>query len=274
MSQRDHATGDAGTGVPQDLVDRLFDRELDEGSRETLFKLLRADLSRCAEVAKTQRMISALREPIEAPDLTDRIMARVGRRRAFLPERLRRMVTVGRLMAAACVLLCVLAVAIIQRSAPDALRLSRQDKPLTNVIESGRNDAVRNAGRLAGIVTSRPPENAAPRRPVLGALTPGRTSVQVLPRQRETAMAIPQGAGEEMRFVFSGGVCIDQRTSAAVAVAAPSADGVQACPDALVEFIKQLAEELQGERAGAGGPAGGKGADQPDPSVVGRRSGK
>ena len=44
----------AAGGIPEELVDRFFDRELDEGSREKFFGMLRGDLGRCAEVAKTQ----------------------------------------------------------------------------------------------------------------------------------------------------------------------------------------------------------------------------
>ena len=185
--------------IPQELVDTFFDRELDEGSREKFFGMLRGDLSRCAEVARTQRMISMLREPVEAPDLTDRIMARVARRRGFLPERVRRMVTAGRLIAAACVLAAVLGLAAARRMAPDAFRLTPVPRPLSDVIASSKADAASGVQHMAAVVAIQIPgttgdgRGAATRghRPMM-ALTPGRTSVRTLAEAKGPDLAVPR----------------------------------------------------------------------------------
>lgn len=223
MSQRER---DNSERIPEALVDQFFDRELDEGSRERLFTMLRDDLPRCAEVAKTQRLISMLREPVEAPDLTDRILGRMERRRAFLPGRLRAFVKAGRLAAAACVLIGILAVAMVGRYRPEALRLVSVPQPLSGVIESSRADATTGAKHLADAIvvlngqgTERPNANPARRGVVVTGLTPGKTSVFTLPRKGlETALVVPGGAGTASRFVLKDGACIDLTTSRAVAL--------------------------------------------------------
>src|SRR5690606_27515213 len=98
MKSRSDANSQSGVydSIPRELVDAFFDRQLDEGSREKFFLMLRSDLRTCGKVARTQRMLSVLKEPIEAPDLTASIMGEVARRRGFLPDRLRRMVKAGR----------------------------------------------------------------------------------------------------------------------------------------------------------------------------------
>lgn len=208
--------------IPRELVDQFFDRELDEGSREKFFKMLRADLSRCAEVAKTQRLVAELREPVAAPDLTDAIMTRLHRKRAFLPPRLRRLVKASRLAAAACVLLGILGIALTQRYAPGALRLTPRPAPLSGVIQSGQAelaDAVESIkSRTPTTTLQNRPESHDPQRLLVLDLKPGRTSVRVLPKTASDPSALALGgSGERPRFVLLNGVCIDRGTSTAMA---------------------------------------------------------
>jgi hypothetical protein len=241
--------------VPDDLVNAFFDRALDEGSREKFFGMLRADLSRCAEVAKTQRMISMLREPVETPDLTDRIMMRVAAKRGFVPESLRRWVTRGRVAAAACVLLGVLGLAVAKRMSPDSFRLAPAERPLSSVIESGRADAASGVQQMAAAVTMRAAPSARAPRGVLGPLTPGKTSVKTL-AHGDGALALPSGAGDGARFVFEGGRCVDRHTLVSVPLGSfPVVGG--ACPDALEQFIRSMAE---GVAASAGSVSGSSAA--------------
>lgn len=244
MSDRPDNTP-AGERIPQELVDTFFDRELDEGSRERFFGMLRADLSRCAQVAKTQRMISMLREPIEGPDLTGRIMATVSRRRGFLPERVRRMVTTGRLAAAACVLLGVLGLAVARRMAPDALRLEPVSRPLSEVIESGKADAAEGVKHMAAVVAIHAPASSialsAGRARGFAGLTPGKTSVRTLPHGATAMISLPLGAGCEARFVFIDGACIDRSTSAKLALGSFATDGAN-CPEAIEQFIVRVVQ--------------------------------
>ncbi len=200
--------------IPEHLVDAFFDHELDEGSRERLFRDMLADLDHAEEMARTQHALCLLREPVETPDFTDRVMARVDERRRFLPRRLRRTVTAGRLAVAACLLLGVLAIAVTRRMAPQAFDLAPRERPLTAVIDAGRDAAVAGTQDLAGAVSA-VGERAAPvvelSRRVLGeaeagpagreryisaALTPGRLpGVRTLPPARAETLIVFGGAG-------------------------------------------------------------------------------
>jgi len=209
--------------IPEALVDRFFDHELDEGSREEFFGMIRGDLARCAEVAKTQRIVSMLREPPRAPDLTHEIMGELRRRRSFIPARARRMIKAGRVAAAACVMLALLCVALTDRYAPGVLRLSSRPAPLSGVIRSGASelavavDSVTLRGAALGEggspLGSTAGGQARPQRLVL-ALTPGKTSVKLLPPATAvSALEAPSGSGGEARFVLADGVCIDRQMS-------------------------------------------------------------
>jgi hypothetical protein len=136
--------------IPDELVDAFFDRELDEGSREKFFTMLRGDLDQCAKVARTQRMISSLREPIEAPDLTASIMGSIARRRAFLPPRLRRIVTASRFAVAAGLLLGILTIAVIHRMAPETVTLTELPRPVSRVVSSSAQEATAGVQQLQG----------------------------------------------------------------------------------------------------------------------------
>lgn len=152
MSTRGKGEREKVERIPDELVDAFFDRELDEGSREKFFTMLRTDLHKCAKVARTQRIISALREPVESPDLTDSIMTEVGRRRGFLPERLRNMVKAGRLAAAACILVVFLGVALLHRYAPDTVSVVERPAPVSRVLSSGAQDASSGMQQISGAV--------------------------------------------------------------------------------------------------------------------------
>jgi len=122
-------------------IDALFDRELDSAARREVIGEVRHDAGACEEVARTQRIVSMLREPVESPDVTDDVLARVDRRRGFLTPRLRRMVTVGRLAAALGLVAIVGVTALARRWWPEATTLTPQPAPITAVVESGRADA-------------------------------------------------------------------------------------------------------------------------------------
>ena len=254
-------TEDMTGRMPQELVDRFFDRELDEGSREKFFGMLRADLSRCAEVAKTQRMISILREPIEGPDLTGEIMSRIARRRGFLPERLRRMITASRLAAAACVLLAVLGLAVARRVSPDTFRLGRVERPISGVIESGKTDAASVhaawSEAVAAPITAITLEGRRASRSLV--LSPGRVSVRTLVQPGGASLQLPLGSGNEARFVFVGGVCIDRRSAASVALGCgPAPASCAAFQGAMDQFIARIVQQNE--------------ADSSGPSAAGRNS--
>lgn len=215
--------------ISQDLVDAFFDRELDEGSRERFFKMLRADLETCAQVARTQRMVSQLREGIDAPDLTDRIMGDLSARDRFLPARLRRMVKAGRLAVAACLLLGVLGVATAHRYWPEAFRgLSNEPTPVSDVIASGKNEAAAGVQVLADAINlGASPDHhpmvvrgtlnkaglaQAPRGMLSLRLSPTASSVTI-PKLGDGAIVVYTGSGPENRFIVPESMYLDRATA-------------------------------------------------------------
>ncbi len=222
--------------VSEDLVDSFFDRELNEGARDQFFKRLRSELPRCAEVAKTQRMISMLREPTEQRDVSSRVLSELSRRKRFLPERLRRMVTTGRLMAAGIALAFVLGVAIVDREAPGFFRLTPQPKPVSGLVNSSAADARLGMQQIfvtrSGTTLSSDPAAQAAEASRVGAaaataqnrvfrvqaLTPGVTSAKLLPVPTGAAnnvdsLVVYRGAGPDVRFVLPEAVYIDRNAA-------------------------------------------------------------
>jgi hypothetical protein len=131
--------------IPDDHVEAFFDRELDPALTRDLLADLKHDPARSEEIARTQRMLSLLRrtpglgEQAEE-DLLDAVLDRIERRRRFLPESWRRLVTAGRLATAATVLLAGLAVAVVGRTHPDLLRLTTQPAPMASLIDNARTE--------------------------------------------------------------------------------------------------------------------------------------
>jgi hypothetical protein len=219
-----------GEPVSPALVDAFFDRELDEGSRERFFKMLRSDLETCARVARTQRMLSQLREGIDAPDLTGRIMGELAARDRFLPARLRKLVKAGRLAVAACLLLGVLGVAVAHRYRPEMFRLASEPTPVSDVISSGRSEAAAGVQVLAEAINlgGRATDDAGPagrgESPAESAvalaqrgmmslrLSPAASSVTI-PKFGTGAIVVYTGSGPENRFLLPESLYLDRATA-------------------------------------------------------------
>lgn len=210
--------------LSEEMINAFFDRELGEGASDEFFSKLRSDLPRCAEVARTQRVISLLREPIESPDVADRVLAAVHRRRRFVPERIRRYVTAGRLAAAIVVLVSLLGVVLIDRVSPGALRLTPRHTPVSNVVSSTR-EAAHGVSELAGAVTTvrvlagEPAATTGPssaRSRSFMDLRPGVTSAHVLTAPRagsDDSLIVYRGAGPDTRVVLPELVYFDRNTA-------------------------------------------------------------
>jgi hypothetical protein len=245
----------AAAQVPEELVNQFFDRELDEGSRERFFGMLRGDLARCQEVARTQRIIGMLREPIPAPDLTNRILGTIEERKGFLPIRLRRIVTAGRAVAAACVLVAFLGVALVYRSNPGFFRLTPAPQPLSRVIESGKAEASAGAQNLGLVIAqARPSETGVARAAPGRGLLPGRVSVRTLadaPGANELVLPLDRGMG--IRFVSVPGGIVDRKTSAVLML------GAGMNPEAIERFVTSMLAERSEEAVRRGGLPTGSG---------------
>jgi hypothetical protein len=203
--------------IPQYLVDAYFDHELDEGTRERLYRSMLADPRQAGLMQRMQRAIGRLRESVDAPDLTGSIMARVEARRPFLPNRQRRMVSAGRLAAAACVLIAVSGVALTRRWWPGALDLVTRERPVSAVVDAGRADAESGARNLAATLSA-VSEHAEPmldlRRRVLEGVTaggsrfpePARASAAPLsPGRLASVWTLPAGPAEPLVVVSGSG---------------------------------------------------------------------
>lgn len=109
---------DSGKAIPDSLVDAFFDNELPAEKTGEFFNLLRREPAKAREVVGMQRALSALRQPVDAPDLSAAILAKVGRKRGWLSDRGRVRIAVGRVAMAATLLLMVGGAFVAQRVAP------------------------------------------------------------------------------------------------------------------------------------------------------------
>ena len=237
--RRDNSVPPLEGPVPDHLVDAFFDHALDEGSRERLFRAMLRDPVRAEQVARTQRAIQMLRRPVEAPDVTARVLARVGARRGFLSRRTRGLVTAGRLVGVAAVLIVVLGAALTQRYAPDAVRFTPQVRPVSDLVRAGQNDAGAGAQQMADTLTAvarraeplvglgREMLRTSHEHRVATALSPGTLTVRTLP-ERPGEWRIEGGSGgsqgaavrsfavhAELAWAFPGAIC-PQRPGRAV----------------------------------------------------------
>ncbi|MFN0133854.1 MAG: hypothetical protein ACKVW3_15165 [Phycisphaerales bacterium] len=178
--------------LPAELVDAYFDRELDAAGRDDFFGRLRGDLAACEDVARTQRVVSALREPVEAPDLSQAIMAEVRRRRGFVPLRIRRVVSAGRLAVAATLLLALMGYGLARRWEPGLSDTG--PARMTNVVRSTEREASRviEFRSVIARTMARPGEHLYQS----ATLVPGRIIVRTFP---DTA------SGEVLRAAAWGG---------------------------------------------------------------------
>lgn len=156
--------------ISDDLLDRFFDRLLDEAGRRALFEGLRADPARAREVVQTQQVLAQLDDPIVGPDLVGPVLRQIDARQPFMSRGWRRVVTTGRALVAACVLITVAGVALLERYAPELTRTDHA-APIASVVDSSQHavvhdvDAIVRAGRtlLASDSLTQPAEHATVR---------------------------------------------------------------------------------------------------------------
>lgn len=137
------------------LAERLFDGDLTAAERAELGEHLRADPAASRRVVETERVLRSLRAPIASPDLSGAILAEVGRRRGFVSRRDRRRVSAMRLSLAASVIGAVGFIAMIDRLAPDAVRLDQPRRPVATISDAFATDVNRtDAGAVAAGLTA------------------------------------------------------------------------------------------------------------------------
>ncbi len=200
--------------ISDEAIDAFFDRELDPRRSRDLLLGLTNDHPRSEEVARTQRMLSLLRRtPLHAEraeeDMLGAIMARVDRRRRFLPESWRRFVTAGRLSVAATFLLAGFGVAVLGRTHPDLMRLAPHPAPIAALVDTGRTEATESAARCVVAFEAITDQAAAPILQFKGCVaSPGAVPTALSEPLRpgllatvrfadsDTALHVPTGSGE------------------------------------------------------------------------------
>lgn len=141
-------------------IDRLLDGGLSREQSQELLREIRRDAGACEDLARTRLCLDRLREPVDAPDMTDAILSRAHSRRRFLPQAGRRFVTVGRVAVAAGLVGAVALASFVQRHAPE-VRLDEQPAPVTRFVEAAAPAAPEPA-RLGQAVESLQASIAAP----------------------------------------------------------------------------------------------------------------
>lgn len=151
------------TRISREELDRLFDRELSGTERRDLVGRLGRDPSALDEVSDVRRMVNTMRTGADStPDLTGAVMDRLDRSTGFLSPRLRRRVKVARLAAAACLILGLLGVTLMQRAAPDRFRTIERATPVADLTEAVRQDSAEGRQRFSDAVCSLAAASPAP----------------------------------------------------------------------------------------------------------------
>lgn len=127
--------------IPDELVDRFFDRELDDTGRAGFMRRLDADPRACERVAKTNRFLTLLKRGVRAPDQTDSILDRVDYLRGFVAPKERKLVRFGRLAVAAMLFGVIAGAVIVQRRAPEVVELAGMPTPVRDVARAAAKEA-------------------------------------------------------------------------------------------------------------------------------------
>jgi len=159
--------------TPDEAVDALLDREIAPAELPEALALIAGDPEASARLEAMRSMFDELRAPVEAPDLSDRILGDVGRRRRWLTPGLQRVVTVGRVAIAACVLAAIGATLAVERANPNAAIFGGPEPtPLTSVVDATRHEASIGLRQVGGLFDRAVPAPDSPDRSVflLGAV--------------------------------------------------------------------------------------------------------
>lgn len=127
--------------IPEELVDRFFDRELNGEDRTGFIRRLDADPRACEHVAKTNRFLTLLRRGVRTPDLSESILERVDSFRGFVRPAERRLIRFGRLAVAAMLFGVVAGAVVVQRRAPHMVELAGPPTPVRDIARAAQREA-------------------------------------------------------------------------------------------------------------------------------------
>jgi len=172
----------------EEWVDEFLDRRADDPEARAIFDRLRTDLDACRELASLKRATDALRWQPSAPDLAADILHSVHRRRRFLPARLRRMVTVGRVAVAAGVVFAIGVTALARRHGPD-LAFTPEPSHISTLVVSSTHEARECAKNMVTAIGTIRDDLAAPVAQVVVVPVPAGDGPQRYVRYRSNSLA-------------------------------------------------------------------------------------
>lgn len=143
--------------IPDELVDRLLDGEVDPEREAAVLRLIRGDHEASRRLDATERVLGVLRradQELECPDFTRAILGKVAARSGlFSKTGFRRMLTY-RYAAAAGVLLAVGTMFALERANPDLVRLAPQPAPVSRVVNAVPTGTADMLSGVRGVVDS------------------------------------------------------------------------------------------------------------------------
>jgi hypothetical protein len=182
----------------------MFDRDLPLDVRDHLFETLEHDPGAAHEAARTQRVLSLLAGPVPGPDLSSPILDRLERSGVIVSRRTRRSVTMWRAAAVVALGGAAVTIAMIQRTAPDAVGIRSPGAPLAGVADAGEQVGASAAGAIGSVVARVSNERSServserksivpPERAVLASRLPADRLVRTIDVDR--SLATPSGTG-------------------------------------------------------------------------------
>ena len=180
--------------IPESLIDSVLDGAVDDRTRREVARALRHDPRRRQDVAETIEALSALRSPVDCPDLSGDVLRTLDRKHRFLPARTRRLIRKARTSGLVGALFLLVCVAGVQRAMPRFASISAQPTPVNDMAQAVRADTTQAAGQVRDRV--RVMQASLPS--LAGSMeVPGRFDRPETPADLAAAVAV---AGMEQRF--------------------------------------------------------------------------
>jgi hypothetical protein len=151
---------DADPPIPDELVDRFFDREISPEDRARLAGALDENAGVCERMARISRAISMMRRGVRAPDQSEQILDRLDRIRGFVPASHRPFVRLGRLAVAAAMFGVIAGAVIVRRQAPEIVEIGGERTLVRDVARAAEREAA-GVTDLARVVRAWPRELGA-----------------------------------------------------------------------------------------------------------------
>ncbi|MCC5823062.1 MAG: hypothetical protein LAT64_07545 [Phycisphaerales bacterium] len=139
---------DAPGRIPESLIDSVLDGSVDSRTRREVARALRHDPRRRQDVTETIEAISALRGPVECPDLSGGVLAELDRKHRFLSPRARRFVKRARFSGVLVLLAGLITVAGVQRAVPRLASVAPQPTPVSDITSAVQTETAQAADRV------------------------------------------------------------------------------------------------------------------------------